>query len=237
MNEDILVIIPVHNEEKTIGNILRELKKNFKNILVIDDGSKDKSKEIALKEGVFVISHEFCKGKGEALKTGFDFALKNNFKAVITMDGDGQHLPEDAIKFVRKYRKKEGVGIWIGKRDIFSKNMPFIRKITNLSMSVLISFLSFQWIPDTQCGFRLIKIDVLRKVKLYTSHFETESEILIKSAWQRFKIKSIPIETIYNKEKSKIKPVKDTFRFFRMILFILYSSLLKKNGRIKKKNG
>ncbi len=227
MNEDILVIIPVHNEEKTIGNILRELKKDFKNILVIDDGSKDKSKDIALKEGVFVISHEFCKGKGEALKNGFDFALKNNFKAVITMDGDGQHLPEEAIKFVEKYRKKKEVDIWIGKRNIFSEKMPLIRKITNLSMSVLLSLLSFQWIPDTQCGFRLIKIDVLRKVKLYTSHFETESEILIKSAWQRFKIKSIPIKTIYNKEKSKIKPIKDTYRFFRMILFILYPSLLK----------
>ena len=231
MNEDILVIIPVHNEEKTIGNILRELKKNFKNILVIDDGSKDKSKEIALKEKVLVICHELCKGKGEALKTGFAFALKNNFKAMITMDGDGQHLPEEAIKFVEKYRKKENIGIWIGQRDLFSKDMPLIRKITNLSMSILISLLSFQWISDTQCGFRLIKTDVLKKVKLYTSHFETESEILIKSAWYGFKIKSIPIKTVYDKEKSKIKPIRDTYRFFRMILFIFFPSLLKRKWK------
>jgi glycosyltransferase involved in cell wall biosynthesis len=228
MNEDILVIIPVHNEEKTIGNVLRELKKNFKNILVIDDGSKDKSKEIAIKEGVQVISHEVCKGKGEALKTGFDFALKNNFKAVITMDGDGQHLPEETLKFVKKYRKKKDIGIWIGKRDIFSRKMPLIRKITNLSMSILISLLSFQWIPDTQCGFRLIKTDILKRIRLYTSHFETESEILIKTAWHMYKIKSIPIETIYNKEKSKIKPINDTIRFFKMLLFIIYSQLFKK---------
>lgn len=126
---------------------------------------------------------------------------------------------------------KKYVGIWIGKRNIFSENMPLIRRITNLSMSILISLLSFQWISDTQCGFRLINTDVIRKVKLYTSHFETESEILIKGAWQKFKIKSIPIKTIYNKEKSKIKPVKDTFRFFRMILFILYSSLIKEKWK------
>ncbi len=228
MIDDILIIIPCHNEEKTIGLLLKELKKNFKNILVVDDGSSDKTKEIAGKENVWVVSHQFCKGKGEALKTGFEFALKNNFSAVITMDGDGQHLPEEAIKFVEKYRKKPDVGIWIGKRNIYSENMPFIRKITNLSMSVLISLISFHWIPDTQCGFRLITKDVLKKVKLYTSHFETESEILIKAGLFRFKMKSIPIETVYREEKSKIRPIKDTLRFFRMLIFIFYPSLLKK---------
>ncbi|MGC8977414.1 MAG: glycosyltransferase family 2 protein [Candidatus Ratteibacteria bacterium] len=227
MNDDILIIIPAHNEEKNIRYLLKELKKEFKNILVIDDGSVDKTKEIAEKEKVFVISHKFCKGKGEALKTGFEYALKNNFSAVITMDGDGQHLPEDVIKFVKRYKKKPEIGIIIGKRNIFSQSMPLIRKITNLSMSVLISLLSFHWIPDTQCGFRLINRKVLEKIKLYTSHYETESEILIKAGWHMFKINSIPIKTIYGKEKSKIRPLKDTFRFFRMLLFILFPSLLK----------
>lgn len=227
MIEDILVIIPAHNEEKNIGFILKELKKNFKNILVIDDGSNDKTKEIAENQGVSVISHQFCKGKGEALKTGFKYALKNNFPAVITMDGDGQHLPEEAIKFVEEYRKNREIGILIGKRDIFSKDMPLIRKLTNLSMSVLVSLFSFQWIPDTQCGFRLINKKVIEKIKLYTSHFETESEILIKAGWHMFKIKSIPISTIYGEERSKIKPIRDTLRFFKMLLFIFYPSLLK----------
>ncbi|MCM8818974.1 MAG: glycosyltransferase family 2 protein [Candidatus Omnitrophica bacterium] len=227
MIEDILVIIPCNNEEKTIGFIVKELRKNFKNILVIDDGSIDKTKEFAEKEGAMVISHKFCKGKGEALKTGFKYALENKFSAVITMDGDGQHLPEETIKFVEKYKRNPDVGIVIGARDIYSKSMPFIRKITNLSMSLLISLISFKWISDTQSGFRLINKEVLEKIKLYTSHFETESEILIKAGWLRFKIKSIPIKTIYRKEKSKIKPLTDTLRFFRMLIFILYPSLLK----------
>ncbi|MCX7917782.1 MAG: glycosyltransferase family 2 protein [bacterium] len=229
MIEDILVIIPVYNEEKTIGNVLKELKKYFKNILVINDGSNDKTKEIVEKENVLIISHETNKGKGEALKTGFKYAIEKNFSAVITMDGDGQHLPEETLKFVEKYQRKPTVGILIGKRNIFSKDMPFIRKLTNLSMSFLISLLSFQWIPDTQNGFRLIKIDVLKRIKLYTSHYETETEILIKSSFKGYRIKSISIKTVYSKEKSKIKPIEDTIRFFKLLLFILFPSLLKKN--------
>lgn len=229
MIEDILVIIPAYNEEKAIGKLLRELKKYFKNILVINDGSTDRTKEIVEKENVKIISHPFTKGKGEALKTGFFYAIKNNFPAVITMDGDGQHLPEEALKFVKKYREKKDVGIWVGKRNIFLKDMPLIRRVTNLSMSVLISLLSFYWIPDTQCGFRLIKTDILKKVKLYTSYFETESEILIKARWKGVKIKSIPIKTIYGKEKSKIRPLRDTLRFFKMLLIILFSAFFKKN--------
>ncbi|MGB9678355.1 MAG: glycosyltransferase family 2 protein, partial [Candidatus Ratteibacteria bacterium] len=96
MIEDILVIIPIYNEEKTIGDVLKELKKYFKYILVIDDGSIDRSKEIVQKEKVVLISHKINKGKGESLKTGFKYAIEKGFRAVITMDGDGQHFPEEA---------------------------------------------------------------------------------------------------------------------------------------------
>jgi len=231
MIEDILIIIPAYNEEKSIENLLKELKKNFKNILVIDDGSTDKTKEIVQNEEVILISHKINKGKGEALKTGFKYAIEKNFPAVITMDGDGQHLPEEALKFVEKYKKNKKTGILIGKRDIFSRDMPLIRKITNISMSILISILSFQWIPDTQCGFRLIKTDVIKRIRLYTSHFETESEILIKACLKGIKIKSIPVTTVYREEKSKIKPLKDTIRFFKMLLIIFFTSFKKNEKR------
>jgi len=231
MIEDILIIIPAYNEEKSIENLLKELKKNFKNILVIDDGSTDKTKEIVQKEEVILISHKINKGKGEALKTGFKYAIEKNFPAVITMDGDGQHLPEEALKFAEKYKKNKKTGILIGKRDIFFRDMPLIRKITNISMSILISILSFQWIPDTQCGFRLIKTDVIKRIRLYTSHFETESEILIKACLKGIKIKSIPVTTVYREEKSKIKPLKDTIRFFKMLLIIFFTSFKKNEKR------
>jgi hypothetical protein len=98
-------------------------------------------------------------------------------------------------------------------------------------MSILISILSFQWIPDTQCGFRLIKTDVIKRIRLYTSHFETESEILIKACLKGIKIKSIPVTTVYREEKSKIKPLKDTIRFFKMLLIIFFTSFKKNEKR------
>ena len=222
MIKDIAVIIPALNEEKTIGNLVSQLKKIFEKVIVINDGSTDKTEEIARKNGAIVLSHQKSKGKGEALKTGFQFILKENISAVITMDGDGQHLVEDVFKFVEAYRKKPKVGIFVGKRKILTTEMPFIRRLTNVSMSVIISLLSFQWIPDTQCGYRLIKREVLEKVKLLTSHFETESELLIKSSWKGFKIYSLPITTVYRGERSKIKPVIDTMRFFVMLLISIF---------------
>ena len=108
-----------------------------------------------------------------------------------------------------------------------STKMSFLRRITNTSMSILISLLSFQWIPDTQCGYRLIKKDVIEKVKLITSHYETESELLIKASWKGFRIISVPITTVYSDEKSKIKPGRDTLRFFKMILVIIFPQLSK----------
>jgi len=222
MIKDIAVIIPALNEEKTIGNLVSHLKKIFEKVIVVNDGSTDKTEEIARENGAIVLSHQKSKGKGEALKTGFQFILKENISAVITMDGDGQHLVEDVFKFVEAYRKKPKVGIFVGKRKILTTEMPFIRRLTNVSMSVIISFLSFQWIPDTQCGYRLIKKEVLEKVKLLTSHFETESELLIKSSWKGFKIYSIPIATVYRGERSKIKPVIDTMRFFVMLLISIF---------------
>ncbi|MBN2831352.1 MAG: hypothetical protein JXL82_03635 [Candidatus Omnitrophica bacterium] len=84
-------------------------------------------------------------------------------------------------------------------------------------MSWLISFITRQNISDTQCGFRLIKAEVLKRIELKTSKFETESEILIKASRMGFKIKSLPIRSVYGKEKSQIKPFIDTFRFIKLI--------------------
>jgi len=233
MEEKIAVLIPVHNEEKNITYIIEKLKKKIKTIIVIDDGSTDNTFHIIKNSGVIVLRHETCKGKGEALKTGFKYIVAEKIPAVITMDGDGQHKVEDIENFLLAYRKKPKVSIWIGKRKIFSTNMPFLRKVTNISMSLLISFLAGQFIPDSQSGFRLIKREVLEKINLITSHFETESEILIKSSWKGFKISSVPIVTVYEGEKSKINSVSDTLRFFKMIIFLCCPLLRKIKWNLK----
>ncbi len=97
------------------------------------------------------------------------------------------------------------------------KDMPLLRVFTNKFMSWFISSLAGQRIPDTQCGFRLIKKDVLNKINLRTRKYETESEIIIKAARLGFKVESVPIKTVYKGEKSQINPIIDTLRFIKFI--------------------
>lgn len=211
------VIIPTYNEAEKISQIIEDIKKQELAVLVIDDGSNDNTSRLAEDSGAKVLKHFCNQGKGASLLKGFEYGLNNDFDAVITMDGDGQHLPEDIPYFIRLAKYSESA-IFIGNRMQKTKNMPRLRLLTNRFMSWVVSRLAGQNIPDTQCGFRLIKRDVLKKVKLATSKYETESEILIKSSRLGFKIESVPIKTIYSGEKSQINPFIDTIRFFRFII-------------------
>jgi glycosyltransferase involved in cell wall biosynthesis len=213
----ICVIIPTYNESREIGRIVREIKQQGLDVLVIDDGSSDRTSESARDSGAIVLRNEDNKGKGASLVKGFRYALNNGFDAVITMDGDGQHQPQE-ISSIIQLAKYSDSGILIGNRMQGAKNMPLIRFLTNRIMSWFISCLIRQKVPDTQCGFRLIKKDVLKSVSLATSKYETESELLIRSSRLGFKIESLPIRTMYRGEKSQINPFTDTLRFIRLIL-------------------
>jgi hypothetical protein len=132
------------------------------------------------------------------------------------MDADSQHSPDDLDKFIQE--AKQGSSFVIGNRMKNSAKMPKARAITNYFMSWLISKIVRQRIPDSQCGYRLIKREVIEKLTIRTKKFEIESEILINASKLGYLIKSIPIKTIYHKNtSSKIKPISDAFRFIKFI--------------------
>ncbi|MCX7926544.1 MAG: glycosyltransferase family 2 protein [Candidatus Omnitrophica bacterium] len=210
------VIIPTYNEAQTIGNIVKKIKQQFLEVIVIDDGSQDSSADIAQDAGALVIRTYRNFGKGAALCRGFSYALKENYDAVITMDGDGQHLPEDIPVFLNA-SQNEHVGLVVGNRMDDTKQMPYIRKLTNKFMSWLLSYITKQKIVDSQCGFRLIKRQLLEKLKLTSHNFEIESEIILEAIRNGFQITFVPIQTVYGKEKSHINPCIDTLRFIRFI--------------------
>ncbi|HPP66667.1 MAG TPA: glycosyltransferase family 2 protein [bacterium] len=220
---NIAVLIPAHNEAQSIGVLIREIIKIIPTVFVIDDGSTDNTADIARANGAFVIRHSQCMGKGAALQTAFEHLKNLPFSIYITMDGDGQHMPSDIYSFLQELENNKKVGIIVGKRRIKGTNMPFIRRLTNISMSFLTSLLAFQWIPDSQNGFRAIKKDVIKDMNLISSHFETETEILLRAAWKGVKISSVCVSTVYKKEKSKIKPINDTKKFFLMLLKLCIS--------------
>lgn len=211
------VVIPTYNEARAIANLVRKIKQQELEVVVIDDGSYDNTFRIAEDSGAVVLRNLNNEGKGASLIKGFSYALDKDFDAVITMDGDGQHLPEEIPYFVRLAQYSDS-GIVIGNRMLKRKDMPLIRILTNKLISWFISSLAKQKIPDTQSGFRLIKKEVLKKIDLRTRKYETESEIIIQAARLGFKIESIPIKTIYEGEKSQINPVIDTLRFIKFIV-------------------
>lgn len=213
----VCIIIPTYNESKKIGGLLLQLAAKRIDVIVVDDGSSDRTADIAQKQGACVIRALKNRGKGAALLNGFTYALKQGYDTVITMDGDGQHDPEDIGRFFDK-AEASGSSIIIGNRMSDPKNMPLDRWLTNKAMSWFISLLSGQCIPDSQCGFRLLKKDALEKLYLRTSNYETESEMLLKASRLGLKVESVSIKTIYKGERSRINPFTDTIRFLKLIL-------------------
>ena len=215
---DFLVIIPAFNAEKEIEGPLRQLVsivKNPQKIVVVDDGSNDLTSQIADQYKVVLLKHAKNRGKGAALKTGFEFARKKRIKWIFTLDSDNQHNPKQIPVFLRKLHNNH-FDLLIGKRKIQIDKMPFDRYLSNKITSLLLSIKCKIRIYDTQCGYRLINTDFLKKLKLKTDRFETESELLIKFSRAGAKIGQIPISTIYAKESSNIDRMTDTLRFLKM---------------------
>jgi len=210
----ICVIIPVYNEADHIGQLVADVKKQLSDVVVVDDGSRDGSAESARPAGAVVLTHETNRGKGAALATGFAYALKGGWDAVLIMDGDGQHACEDIRAFCSA---AEDADVIVGNRLLDARNMPLVRYLTNRFMSFVVSRSAGCRIPDSQCGFRLIRRRVLATVVCGTEHYEAESELLVEAARQGYRIVSVPVKTIYRKEKSKIRPFTDTIRFIKLM--------------------
>lgn len=211
------ILIPSYNEAGTIGAITKELKSRGLTVYVVDDGSTDETAGIAAREGAVVIAHSKNKGKGASLIEGFGRILKEDFDAVLIMDGDGQHATGDVDNFFKKMAEA-GADIVIGNRMLDTTSMPITRKIANRIMSRIISKMCKEDIPDTQCGFKLIKRNVLESIKFEFPNFEIESEIILKAVRKGFKIESVPVKTVYRNEMSKIKPIFDTIRFVSFLI-------------------
>ena len=210
------VVIPVYNEGMAIAALVRQIRQQGLAVIVVDDGSSDGTSRLARDSGATVLANATNRGKGASLIQGFRYALAQGFDAVVTIDGDGQHDPEDIPAFLNLARAS-GEVIFIGNRMRQLKNMPWLRRTTNKFMSWLISQIAGQKISDTQCGFRLFKKELLAGLRLKTSKYETESEILIRAARLGFRIVSVPIKTIYRGEKSQINPLLDTWRFLKLV--------------------
>ncbi len=207
-------LIPSYNEEPHIAEVVRRTRQFVDDVIVYDDGSSDNSVQEAESAGATVIRHPQNMGKGATLADGMDWAAENGYDAVLTLDADGQHLPEEIQPFLDAIQNAEMV---VGSRMAERKDMPFVRWNTNLFMSWVVSKLAHVRIPDSQCGFRMISTKAWKSVEVLSRNFDFESEVLVAIGRAGYRITDVPISTVYGTEVSKINPVKDTIRFFKMV--------------------
>ncbi|EKD89931.1 MAG: glycosyl transferase family 2 [uncultured bacterium] len=196
----ISIVIPAYNEAKNIGLVLDSLRREKFPIVVVDDGSKDKTFDIASKyvrtlRDLTVLRHKVNLGKGAALKTGCESAILSGAEGIIIMDSDGQHRVADLPKFIEVLNGGK-YDIVFGSRDI-NMNMPLVRFIGNKVASALISFLFGIYISDLICGFRAFTKTAYRKLNLKSSNYGIETEMVAKVGKLRLKHCEIPVETVY----------------------------------------
>lgn len=215
----VMALIPALDAEETVGLVVRGVLEHVGDVLVVDDGSADRTADEAVSAGANVISHARNMGKGAALKTGFDYALANGYDAVLTLDADTQHDPGEVPKLLEAADK--GADIVVGARLREKDKVPRARYYTNMAGVACISWRARQHIEDTQSGFRLYRAGVLDGLRLTTTRFDTESEILIRAGRKGARISCVPTSAIYTEEiikRSHFRPVSDTYRICMVFL-------------------
>jgi glycosyltransferase involved in cell wall biosynthesis len=209
--QTIAALIPAYNARETIGGVVAGAKRHVAHVLVVDDGSDDGTGDEAARFGAVVIRHLNNRGKGEALKTGFRYLTARGFGAVLTLDADGQHDPDDIPALTSRFEGGQA-GIVIGTRMADREKIPRYRLIPNLVGNFFLSRASGRTIQDSQCGMRIYAAAVLTAVTVTSSRFDAEAEILIKAGRLGFGFDFVPISTIYREgAPSHFIPVKDTY--------------------------
>lgn len=214
---NVAALIPAYFEEKHIRDVAKRVRAQLDHVLVVDDGSTDATSKEAEAAQVEVRRHEVNKGKGAAIKTGLrELSTRPDVRYVLILDGDGQHLPEEIPAFIDEANRSEAPVI-VGNRMSDTRDMPWIRRLTNLFMSWSISVLCRQRVPDSQCGFRMFRADLAPHFFVESDHYDYETEMLVIASRQGHRIAAVPVSTVYGDEVSKIHPVRDTLRFFRLM--------------------
>ena len=220
-NQDIAVVIPAYNEEKTVVRITLDAQKYISRVIVVDDGSTDRTGELLISQPVTLLSNSGNMGKAFSLWRGMQFAVKNGAKAVITLDGDCQHHAADIPRLVSSWRNNPDC-IVIAARLNNRNHAPWMRRFANSFADFWVSWASGYPVRDSQSGFRLYPTSLIQQLDPITTperSFVFESEILIDAAAIGIRSISVPIDTVYhdNARKSHYRPATDTTRIIKMI--------------------
>jgi len=224
----VCVIIPTFNNQNTLKRVIDGVLHYTKDIIIVNDGSTDDTSKILNDyQGLIQIHFPKNKGKGTALRAGFEKAYQNDFEYAITIDSDGQHYPDDIPVFMEELEKDDRY-LLIGSRNMTHDSIPkgssFGNKFSNF----------WYWaetgikLTDTQSGYRLYPLTPLHRIKFYTNKFEFEIEVIVKAAWNGVQVKNVPIKVLYdeNERVSHFRPYKDFARISVLNTWLVLVALL-----------
>ncbi len=215
----VAALVPAYQAAAHLGEVLLRLRAlpAAPQVLVVDDGSRDATAEVARQLGAHVLSFPGNRGKGYALLAGFE-ALAD-FDAVVTLDADGQHPPECVPAFVAA--AEAGADLVLGTR-LITPQMPRLRRFANRFSSAWCSAIAGQRIGDSQCGFRLYRREVLRRTPVRASRYEVETEMAVRAARLGFRLAEVAVPTVYGDETSHLSPTRDVPRIVGMMLRLTF---------------
>ena len=213
-------IIPALNPDDKLIKLVSELKKDFKDIIIVNDGSESDLVFNKLNKDCIILTHDINKGKGEALKTAFQYYLdnlSNKYLGVVCLDSDGQHLSSDVIKLSEVLEQEDK--FILGTRLFNTKSTPLRNKLGNRITSKVFKWIYKVYIKDTQTGLRAIPNRLINlSLKTSGSRFEYELNVLIQLVKAKEKIKEVDIKTVYLKnsnKKSHFKVLKDSIKIYK----------------------
>jgi glycosyltransferase involved in cell wall biosynthesis len=227
---DIVAVIPAYNACVTISDVVRKTRAHIPRTLVVDDGSTDDTAEQARRAGARILSHPQNRGKGAALRTAFAELAGSGVDAVVTLDADGQHDPNDIPRLVEAFRAG-GADLIIGSRWQDFAAMSPLRRFGNRFSSRALAFFTHLRIPDSQSGFRLYAMPFLQSARLKGEAYELEMEAILMASALGGNVQTVPISLLVadGRALSHFRPVRDTYRICACVLGFSVRRLL---GRV-----
>lgn len=203
-----VALIPAYQAEETVGEVVRGARRHVERVLVVDDGSTDRTGERAAEVGAEVLRLPENSGKGSALRAGLERILTSDATHVVFLDADGQHDPDDLPALLGAAR--QGDGFVIGSRVARPEETPAVRYRTNEIGSRILTRMTGHEVEDGQSGYRVIAADVLRRLRLNARGYLIETEILLKAAPHVARFRHVPVRAIYG-GPSHYRPFRDTW--------------------------
>lgn len=242
---NVCVIVPTYNNRNTVLQVIDRLRPLAADILVVNDGSTDDTLELltqyrqrlddgqtdqqasAAATSLHIVTYAENQGKGHALRSGFRKALELGFDYAITIDSDGQHYPEDLPHFVQRLKECKAKGhdrvLIVGNRKLQQENMPGGNTFANYFSNFWFALQTWQYLPDTQTGYRLYPLHHLHGLNLITARYEAELELMVLAAWHGVRLESTPIRVYYPPREERVTHFRPFWDFVR--IFILNTVL------------